>query len=634
MNTATVTRLSVLIGLALGLSWPAGHALAQTQTAAQPPATASTAKPRIDKAADLPRFSYPVSGKLENLVRSTSPTDSGFAALAAALRRDTESVLAGYQIADKAAERDLLGLLMQLDFLDGRFEQALARAEVIRALQDKPADKLLSGLRLRAMATAAKAHTPGSEAYRQTVAVYIQRELAPLPYPVIENDIKSGKASAELIGEGLILGRIREVLQPMTDATGTLSSEFAPALVNARFALLSVLPLKRTLIDVYAGYLAQHQVKKADIWAARDVVLPEGGNFKPVTLAVWDSGVDTPLFGRQVQRGADGQPAVLAFDKYSRQTSGELQVIPAELRARLPQLIARTKGFADLQANIDSPEASEVKQLLSTLAPEQFKTVIEELNLIGGFEHGTHVAGIALAGNPYARLVVGRIEFGHTLKPDPCPSLALAQRDAANAPAMMAFFKREGVRVVNMSWGGSVNEVENELEQCGTGKSADERKALAREIFNLGKLALTQAFASAPGILFVAAAGNSNNDASFVESMPADIVLPNLITVGAVDRAGEEAPFTSYGATVKVHANGYQVESFLPGGARVALSGTSMASPQVANLAAKLLSADPALTPEALIRIITGTAERSADGRRILMNPKQALAAVQAAAKP
>ena len=47
-----------------------------------------------------------------------------------------------------------------------------------------------------------------------------------------------------------------------------------------------------------------------------------------------------------------------------------------------------------------------------------------------------------------------------------------------------------------------------------------------------------------------------------------------------------------------------------------------------------LLAADPALTPEALIGVITSTAERSADGRRILMNPKRALAVVQAAAKP
>ena len=108
------------------------------------------------------------------------------------------------------------------------------------------------------------------------------------------------------------------------------------------------------------------------------------------------------------------------------------------------------------------------------------------------------------------------------------------------------------VRVVNMSWGGSVNDTERELEQCGTGATPEARKALAREIFDIGKKALTQAMAAAPDILFVAAAGNSNSDASFTESMPADIVLPNLLTVGAVDRAGDEAPFTSYGPTVKV----------------------------------------------------------------------------------
>jgi hypothetical protein len=39
------------------------------------------------------------------------------------------------------------------------------------------------------------------------------------------------------------------------------------------------------------------------------------------------------------------------------------------------------------------------------------------------------------------------------------------------------------------------------------------------------------------------------------------IVLPKLLTVGAVDLAGDEAGFTSYGPTVKAHANGYQVVS-------------------------------------------------------------------------
>lgn len=592
---------------------------------AQSPAAAP--RPRIEKAADLPRFSYPLAGRLEDIVRSPER----FAPLAAALRRDTESVLAGYEIPDKATRRDLIGLLAVLDYLDGRYDQALARAEEVRALQDKPADKLLSGLRLRAMAGVARSQAPGSEGFARAVADFMRRELEPLPFSVIENDIKSSKASAELIGEALILGRVREVLQPMADASGQLSNEFAPVLANARFALTAVLPLKATLVEVFAGYLAAHQVDKPDIWAARDFALPAGQRYAPVRVAVWDSGVDTKLYARQLLRGAGGRPALIAFDKYGRPAQGTLMPIPADLVAKLPQMTARTKGFSDLQSNIDSREAAEVKQLLSTLAPEQFKSVVEEIGLAGNYEHGTHVAGITLAGNPYARLAVARIEFGHTLKPDPCPSVELARRDAANSLATVAFFKRRGVRVVNMSWGGDVASVENELEQCGLGKTPEERKARAREIFDIGKQALTRAMASAPGILFVAAAGNSNRDASFTESMPADIVLPNLISVGAVDRAGDEAPFTSYGPTVKVHANGYQVESTLPGGQRVALSGTSMAAPQVSNLAAKLLAVKPGLTPPQLIALITSTAERSGDGRRMLMNPKQALAAARAA---
>ncbi|MFN6997528.1 MAG: S8 family serine peptidase [Aquincola tertiaricarbonis] len=585
------------------------------------------ARPRIEKAADLPRFSYEAKGPLEPVVREAER----FAPLAAAIRRDTESVLARYDIPDKATQRDLLGLLAALDYLDGRYDQVLARSEQIRSLQDKPADKLLSGLRLRAMAQAAKAHGPQGEAFQRAVATQIRRELDGMPYAVIENDIKSAKMGMELIGEALVLGRVREVMQPIVDRSGTLSSDFAPALVNARLSLTAVLPLKNTLVDTYSSYLAAHQVQKPDIWAARDVTLTPAQVKQPVAIAVWDSGTDTALFGKQVLADAQGKPALIAFDKYARPASGELMPIPKELQAQLPQMKARTKGFSDLQSNIDSKEASEVKRYLSTLAPDQYKSAVEQIGLAGNYEHGTHVAGIAMAGNPGARLLVARIEFGWTLKPDPCPSRELSERDAQAAQAYVDYFKQHQVRVVNMSWGGNVNAIENDLEQCGLGKTPEERKATARELFEIGKAGLTKAFASAPDILFVTAAGNSNSDASFVEDIPAGIVLPNLLTVGAVDRAGDEAPFTSYGPTVKVHANGYQVESVLPGGDRVALSGTSMASPQVANLAAKMLAVNPSLTPGRLIELIVGTAERTPDGRRVLVHPKNAVAAAAAA---
>jgi subtilisin family serine protease len=285
-----------------------------------------------------------------------------------------------------------------------------------------------------------------------------------------------------------------------------------------------------------------------------------------------------------------------------------------------------------LQSNIDSPEAAEVKKFLSTLAPEQYTGAIEELGLAGNYEHGTHVAGIALAGNPHARLVVARIEFQYTLKPDPCPSRELAEREARAALETVAYLRQQGVRVVNMSWGGGVAGIESALEQCGIGKTPEDRKAAARELFEIQRKALTEAMAGAPEILFIAAAGNSNEDPTFMEDLPAAIVLPNLLTVGAVDQAGDEAGFTSYGPTVRVHANGYQVESFLPGGQRVALSGTSMAAPQVANLAGKMLAVNPALKPADLIRIIVETGDRTADGRRNLMHPKKALAAARAQA--
>ena len=579
------------------------------------------AKPRIEKAADLPRFSYKIDGKLEDIVRDGAK----FAPFGAAVRRDTESVIAGHEIADRATLRGLVTQLAVMDFLDGQYDRALTRLDEVRDLEDKPADKLMSGLRLRAMALAAKANELNGEAYRKAVAEILTGELARMPFAVVANDARELKMSAELIGEALILGRVREVMQPIVDQSGMLSSDFAPGLIGARFRLLAQLPLKQTFIESFSNYLAANQVAKVDIWAARDVALKASEGRARVSIAVWDSGVDTVLFGPQVLRGKTGQPLVIAFDKFSRQATGVLMPIPPNLRSKLPQMTARTKGFSDLQSNIDSPEASEVKAFLSGLAPEKYKEAIEEIGLAGNYEHGTHVAGIMLAGNPLARLIVGRIEFQHTLTPDPCPSRETTLREARAAQATVDFFRRQGARVVNMSWGGDVKGIESQLEQCGIGTTPEARKTLAREYYDIGRRALTKAFAGAPGILFVTAAGNSGDDASFVEDIPASIVLPNLLTVGAVDLAGDEAGFTSYGPTVKVHANGYQVESVLPGGRRVALSGTSMAAPQVAGLAAKLLAVNPKLTPPQLIRIIVGTAERTADGRRNLMHPRKAL---------
>jgi len=579
-------------------------------------------KKRIDKAADLPRFSYKVGGKLDAIVRD----DAKFRVFAQELRRDTESVLAQYDIADKAMLRQLLGTIARLDYLEGRYDEALKGAARIRELEDKPADKLVSGLSMRSMIAAErKVGNRTSDAYRAEVRRMVAAELDGMPYDVVQNEIKEAKAGNEIASEALALGYLREAIQPTVDKAGALSSDLAPMLVNARYRIVAVLPVKDTFVTAYSAYLDAHKVEKPDIWVARDVTLAPGKSQAPVRIAIWDSGVDTKLFPEQLVKGADGKPAVIAFDKYANAASGDLQPIPAALQSKVPQMKARLKGFSDLQSNIDSPEASEVKKFLSTLKPDEYKSAIEEINLAGNWMHGTHVAGIAVAGNPYARLAVARIEFGNTLRPDPCPSKELVERDARNMQSYVDFMKKNDVRVVNMSWGGSVKGFEEDLELCGIGQTPDERKAIAREYFDTQKNALTKAMASAPEILFVAAAGNANQDSSFAEAIPAGISLPNLLTVGAVDKAGDEASFTSYGPTVVVHANGYQVESVIPGGDKLAESGTSMASPQVANLAGKVLAVNPALKPAEVIAVIRDTADKTADGRRTLVNPKKAV---------
>ncbi len=587
---------------------------------------AALGKTRIDKAADLPRFSYKLDSKIEDMVRD----DAKFRPFAIQVRRDLESVLAKYEIGDRATLRELLTELAQLDMLEGNYDAVLSRLAQIKALEDKPADKLLSGITARAVVAGERASADRtSAANRAAAAASVKGDLAGLPYEVISNEAKEIKAGYELLGEGRLIGNVREVLQPAVDKNGSLSSDLAPGLVRIKYIYDFILPLKPALVDVWSGYVAAHQVDKPDIWAARAVTLPAGANYTPVTIAVWDSGVDTKLFPHNLANPGGSVP-VIAFDRFEEPAKGELEPIPDALKSKVPELKSFLKGFSDLRSNIDSPEASEVKNYMSTLKPDEYKAFVEEIGLTGNWMHGTHVAGIAVAGNPYARLVVGRIEFDWHLIPDPCPSRELALRNAKNMQSYVDFFKQQHVRVVNMSWGGSVKDYEDALELCHIGKTPDERKAIARDYFDVEKNALTSAFASAPDILFVTAAGNSNQDASFVEDIPAGIVLPNLLTVGAVDKAGDEASFTSYGPTVKVHANGYQVVSVIPGGEKLAESGTSMAAPQVVNLAAKILAVDPKLSPSQVIALIRDNADQTPDGRRRLINPKKTLAAVEA----
>src|SRR6202043_2308827 len=200
------------------------------------------------------------------------------------------------------------------------------------------------------------------------------------------------------------------------------------------------------------------------------------------------------------------------------------------------------------------------------------------------------------------------------------PSGGWAERMAANFRGIGTYCREENVRVVNMSWGDDLPEFEEWLARTKAGQDAEQRKEEASKLFAIWKQAIYETIKSAPNTLFITAAGNADSDAGFLQDVPASLELPNLMTVGATNQAGDATTFTSYGKTVVIYADGFHVDSCIPGGRHLKLSGTSMASPAVTNLAAKLFAIDPTLTPEKVRALILDGAASSEDGRRKLMN--------------
>lgn len=202
-----------------------------------------------------------------------------------------------------------------------------------------------------------------------------------------------------------------------------------------------------------------------------------------------------------------------------------------------------------------------------------------------GDAHGTHVAGTIAARGGNSIGVVG-VNWRAGIMP--LKFLGPDGGSTSGAVKAIDYAVREGAKISNNSWGGG-------------GFSQSLRDAIGR--------------ADTAGHLFVAAAGNGGadgvgDDNDTTPSYPASYDLPNVISVAATNNRDTLASFSNFGArSVDIAAPGVSIASTLPNDRYGNMSGTSMAAPHVAGVAALVKSREPGLDDVKLKERILSSAD-------------------------
>ncbi len=564
--------------------------------------------------------------------------------LAEKIEKNLKDDLEKYDIRDKSTLREYHDMLSTIAFLKGDYETSLKHVKKGRALTEKESSKYLWNLNHEAYLVAKMFSCPGDEeVMKKNMAAYLTLSMEVAPYEAIKEDVESAVGMLEILTESLFIGVAEGQLQPLLDKTeGKLHQALAAELLELQRTFTVDLPyIKEVYLPVnQAIYGKNHvEVEMVDIWQERDVIYKDEKNLNSVNIAVWDTGVDMSVFSENNKwvnsrekldgKDNDGNGFIddvngIAYDKEVYPVTEVL--MPAEkIHPEIHNYEKYMKGIGDLQAAINSEEADEVKKYIASLKPEEVGPFLENAELYGLYSHGTHVAGIAAKGNPAGKIMAARVSWTHKSIPD-LLSMEKSKRWAKLYENTINYFKENNVRIVNMSWGYTLQGYEYDLSVHGIGETDDERKTIAKELFNIEKDAFYNAMKNAPEILFVTAAGNSNDDMDFSTAIPQGFDLPNIIQIGAVDIEGKETGFTTTGKGVDVYANGYEVESYVPGGAIHKSSGTSMSSPQVANLAGKIWAKYPNLSVQQVKGlIIDGATPSAANPEILLIHPKRSL---------
>jgi hypothetical protein len=599
----------------------------------------------VRTADELPRRSYSVRGPAVEFLRD----DSRVLPLADALLTDALADLEKYRIDNGNALKERYLAIYQAHLARGDAQSALAYAERARALESKAVARHSLGPSLRARIAAEKAagtRDADDPRFREAFRARLRDEYAAIPPDVARTMLATIQRGGAAITPQSVEAVIASTMDPQLSAAGgEITVEVARSLLDLRDALVfraKIAPIAAEVAgEVLYGLGANAEPQ--DLWTPRTIALEASEQASPTVIAIWDTGIDASLYPRNMwtnplerRNGVDDDGNGFIDDRHGISFSGGALPIEGELaslralttdRARALELFA---GQLEAVAGIDSPRARDYMSRVAAIEPAEQELLLSDLERMFFYVHGTHVAGVAVEGNPFVRVLsIADSSMGAGVA-DLSDPVAYGRKWADFCARNIAYLKRANVRVVNMSWGNSPRDCRSLLEAWNIGASPEERRRLGREMYLAMREGLEAAIRSAPEMLFITVAGNNNEDVDFVELIPAGLRIPNMVTLGAVDSADRLTSFTNTGESVELFANGDLVESFLPGGARVKWSGTSLSGPQLANLAAKMLALRPELKPTEIMDLVRANADPlPEDPGRSIINPKRTIEALR-----
>ncbi len=299
-------------------------------------------------------------------------------------------------------------------------------------------------------------------------------------------------------------------------------------------------------------------------------------------------------------------------------------------------------------ANTNTPDARrffdvQLKSFMGTItqadrdwAKEKFKdeAFVKNLGLFGNWMHGTHVTGITLKNSPDARAVgikliptevklPGKkfVESTNLEKSGVKEALlnaaltALAQQQTKVYSEIGSYINSSHADVMNGSFGTSYTAISGLITQLyktffKKDPTAEELKVYTMHFFEVNLLETKKFLSAAPNTLFVFAAGNEGSNNDELPSSPTNVDAENKISVAATLGDQSLANFSCYGVkNVDVAAPGVGILSTIPMDNYLAVSGTSQASPYVANIAGRIKDVNPKLGFREIKKIILETVD-------------------------